>query len=331
MTISASIIIVTYDHKKYLDPCIKSILKQDYSYEIIIVDNNSNDNTYEYIKKNYPEIKLIKNKQNYGYGKGNNIGVKHAQGEYIVILNPDTIVENDWLNELIKPLKNNKKIITTPKILLYDGKAINTCGNINHFTGLTFTRGLNENLDKYNTQERVSGISGCNFAIKKSYYEELGSFDENFYMYNEDSDFSWRAYLKGFEILFIPTSKIRHDYNLKVTAKKIYHLEKGRYMILKKYLSMKDFIVLFPSFFITELLTLGYTLKIGKCAMQSKYQAIKDVLKIKVSKNKGSDRSNLFKSLNSSIPIDQLSTKNYEKIVKNICNKIYNLNFNAYL
>ena len=107
-----------------------------------------------------------------------------------MVLNPDTIVEGRWLQELIKPLKSGDKIITTPKILTYNGEVINTCGAINHFSGLSFTRGLGDPSSTQSCREHISGFSGCSFAIRREHYISLGGFDKSFFMYNEDADFS---------------------------------------------------------------------------------------------------------------------------------------------
>jgi len=322
----ASIIIVTYNHKNYLNSCINSIQNQDYPHEIIIVDNSSNDGTPYFIEKNFPNISLIKNSKNFGYGRGNNIGFKYANGEFIVILNPDTIAKDNWLKELIKPLKANKNLITTPKILLYNGSAINTCGNINHFTGLTFTRGLNHPPSDFQVKQFLSGFSGCNFAIKKENYEKLAGFDENFFSYLEDSEFSWRSHLKGYKILYVPTSIVKHDYVLKVNPEKIYHLEKGRYMILRKYFSWKEFFLSFPSLLIAELLILGYCLEQGWKGIKAKIKAIRDGLIVKINKEIG-NKKELFESLCDTIPSDQLTFNILEKALKIISNYIFKLNF----
>ena len=326
----ASVIIVTYNQRRYLETCINSVLKQDYPHEIIVVDNCSEDDSVQFLKERFPEVKLIENIKNVGYGAGNNLGVKQAMGEYAVILNPDTVVEKDWLQELIKPLDNNEKIITTPKILLYDGSAINTCGNINHFTGLTFTRGLNEKIDRYGAPEFISGISGCCFAVKKSNFDELGGFDKNLFVYNEDADLSWRAHLKNFKILYVPTSKVRHDYKLKVLPEKIYHLEKNRYIILRKYFSWKDFFLLSPSLIMAEILTFGYGARYGQEGIKYKFKALKDGFSIKVNKEQG-DKRELFKSLSTVIPVEQLTFNKVEKILKILANKIFELNFKVML
>ena len=321
----ASVIIVTYNSKMYLKSCIGSIMKQDYPFEIIVVDNCSTDDTVEFIRANFSSVKTIESKNNLGYGAGNNLGIKHAEGEYIVILNPDTVVEDGWLKELIKPLKE-EKLITTPKILMYDSSAINTCGLISHFTGLPFTRELGVESNAHQKPEYVSGFCGCCFAMRREGFIELGGFDENFFMYNDDADLSWRMHLKEFKILFVPTSIVRHDYTLKVPPEKIYHLEKGRYIILRKYLSWKDFLLLSPSLIIVEFLTFGYAIKCGWKGIIYKCNAIKDGLTVKVDKVNGA-KDNLFKSLSVTIPIDQLTSTKAERIFKIFANKIFEWNF----
>jgi GT2 family glycosyltransferase len=317
----ASVIIVTYNHKDHIVPCIESVMKQDYPVEIVVVDNGS-DSTAELVERNYPSVRVMKTDKNLGYAGGNNLGIERSNGEYIIILNPDTIVEKTWLKELIKPLIGNEHIITTPKIILYDNHLINTCGNINHFTGLTFTRGYGEMPDKYDEPEYISGFSGCCFAMKKKCFLDLGSFDETFFIYNEDSELSWRAHTKGYKILYVPTSIVRHDYVLKVYPEKLYYLERNRYLILRKYYSKKDFLFLFPSFLLAEALTFGYSVKLGPRGIYYKIRAINDGLKIPVSKIKG-DKLNLQRSLSSIIPVEQLSYNQMDRIIKILANKVF--------
>jgi len=322
----ASIIIVNYNQGKYLKRCIDSLSKSNYPYETIIVDNCSQDDSAQLIREKFPNVRLVLNQRNRGYGAGNNLGIKYAKGKYTVFLNPDTIVEDHWLENLIKPLKDSEKVITTPKILIYDGSAINTCGTINHFTGLTFTRGLWENPDSYSNSEFVNGFSGCCFAVKRRDFEELGGFDENFFLYNEDSELSWRAHLKGFNIMYIPSSIIRHNYMLNVPPKKIYYLERNRYIILRKYLSWKELLVLSLSLLMAEILTLGYTVRNGWKGLVYKLKAIKDGLTIKVKRENG-DKSKLFNSLNITIPIEQLTFNKFDKNFKIFANEVFKWNF----
>lgn len=320
----ASIIIVTYNHLHYLDACIASIKKQNYPHEIILVDNCSTDGTIQHVKDFFPEIILIESRENKGYGAGNNLGFKYAKGKYIVILNPDVIVENFWLEQLLSPLKGQDHVITTPKILIFDGSEINTIGNSNHFTGLTFTKGFGAAPSTFTKTIHATGASGACFALTKSAYTDIGGFDELFFLYNEDSDFSWRANLLGYTILAIPDAIIYHDYQLKVHPEKIYFLEKGRYIILRKYFSLNELILLCPSFLMAELLTFGYASKFGINGLRFKLKAITDGLSIKVSDSqKGCmDISHLDKT----IPLEQLTFNKIDKIVKIIANKIFEWN-----
>ncbi len=319
-----SVIIVTYNHKKYIEACISSIEQESYPHEIIVVDSLSQDGTCDLVRKKYPHIHVIECQENLGYGCCNNLGVQYAKGDYVVVLNPDTIVKKGWLKELMKPLVANPNIITTPKILTYDGSAINTCGNINHFTGLTFTRGLGEDPDAYSKQEYVSGFSGCCFAMRKDDYLRLGGFDENFFLYNEDSDLSWRSHLTNLKILFVPTSVIMHDYELNVSPEKLYHLEKSRYLKLRKYISLRDFICFLPSLAAAEVLTFGYSARLGLRGMRFKIKALRDGLTVKVdSESKGKNKSRLYKELSSTIPVDQLTFSFADRIAKVLANYIF--------
>ncbi|WP_258083289.1 glycosyltransferase family 2 protein [Thermococcus thermotolerans] len=322
---NASVIIVTYNHKKYMKACLTSVLDNN-PLEVIVVDNGSTDGTVEFIEKEFPQVKIIKSPRNLGYGGGNNLGVKHARGEYVAILNPDTKVEKNWLEELLKPLKREEKLITTPKILTYEGSKINTCGNMDHFTGLTFTRGLNESPEKFDKFEYLSGLSGACFAMRRKDYLELGGFDENFFAYNEDAEFSWRAHAKGFKILYVPTSIVYHDYELKVPPEKIYHLEKGRYIILRKYLTRKGLLLILPSLLVTEMLTWGYSILNGISGVKFKIKGLKEGIRTEVEKIE-CDRKKLLKSLDWKVPEEQLSYSVVDRIIKKIANFVYWINY----
>jgi len=325
--VKISIIIVTFNSITDIDNCLKSILNQTIQpFEIIIVDNQSTDNTDDHIHEMYPFVRLIINETNDGYGKANNLGAKHAVGDIIVILNPDTITTETWLEELVKPLLTEEKIITTSKILTYDGNLINTCGNIIHFTGLGFTRGYGLKSSSFNDYEYVNEVSGCSFAVKKEDFFDIGGFDNQIFMYHDDIDFSLRAHIKNFKKLYVPKSIVKHDYILSITPKKLYFLEKGRYMILKKYYSPKIIFLISPSLFVVEILTFGYAIKLGKKGILYKLKAIKegfqiDVVKINI------DVKKLLQTMSVCIPIEKISTNKYELIINQVANKIFKLNY----
>ncbi|MGB9980272.1 glycosyltransferase family 2 protein [Methanobacterium sp.] len=295
-----SVIIVTYNHKKYIEDCINSICSKD-KLELIIVDNNSTDGTADLIEELYPGVKLIRNSENTGFSKGVNLGVKNSNRKYVVILNPDTRFKENSIEELLKPLKEIKNIITVPKALLFDGSAINTCGNINHFTGLAFTRGLGDDISKFNQTECIKGLSGVCFAMERKCYWKIGGFDENYFLYMEDTDISWKIHTNGCKMLYIPNAVIYHDYVLQVPPEKIYHVERGRYIILKKYLTWREYLLLAPSLIMTEIFTWGYSILNGFSGIKYKSKAVKDGLTLDV-KKVPSDKYKLLNSLEGQIP-----------------------------
>ena len=320
---NTSIIIVTHNHKEYLEKCLDSIPP---NVEVIVVDNISTDGTQQIIVEKYPHVKLIKSQDNLGYGKGVNLGVKNTDKEYIVILNPDTWFKPESIIELIKPLENDKNIVTTPKTLLYDESKINTCGNVNQFTGLGFARGLGEEITKFNENEHISGLSGVCFAIERENFLKIGGFDESIFLYMEDTELSWKINANNLKILYISEAIIYHDYTLKVPAEKIYNLEMGRYIILRKYFTWKEFAMFMPSLILTELFTWGYALLKGYDGLKFKTKAVKEGLSVNIEKN-DCDRKQLLESLDIKFPSNQSSHNLLNNHVKRISNLIYFMNY----
>lgn len=318
-----SIIIVTHNHKEYLEKCLDSI---PISLEVVIVDNISTDGTLNIIAEKYPEVILIKSKENLGYGKAINLGVKRANKEYIVILNPDTWFNFKSIEELIKPLENYKNLITIPKVMLYDGSHINTCGNIEHFTGLTFARGLGETKDCCNEIGYLNGLSGVCFAIKRKNFLKIGGFDESIFLYMEDTELSWKINANNLKILYIPQAIIHHDYILKVPAEKIYNLERGRYIILRKYFNWKLWIMFLPSLILTEIFTWGYATLKGYSGLKFKYKAIIDGFDVNIERT-DCDRKHLLKSLDVKFPNNQTGHNLLNNHIKKISDLIYFTNY----
>ncbi len=144
-----SIIIVNYNGKKWLRQCLDSLLKQTYKfYEIIVVDNNSADGSVKFLKKNYKEIVLIENGDNYGFAKGNNIGLKKAKGDYILLLNNDTYVEKDFLNDFLKAFDAipHLAIAQSKLILMKKKNTLDTCSGF--WTNTTFLYHVGNHKDK---------------------------------------------------------------------------------------------------------------------------------------------------------------------------------------
>lgn len=326
-TAKTSVLIVNTNQKGYIENCLKSLesVYDNTDFEIIIVDNNSTDGTPEFVEENYPNVKLIKT-ENKGFCSANNLGARNTEGEYLILLNPDTKVIDGSLEELVRNLDGKEKTIAIPKILLYDGKSINTVGIINHFSGLGFTRGLGESIDKFTEQEYMSSISGACFCIKRQNFLDMGGLDEQFFLYMDDAEFSWRLKSKGYTVVYVPNSVICHDYTLMVSPEKVYYLEIGRYIILKKYFTWKEFFIFLPSLFTTELFTFGYAFLKGFSGIKFKLKAIKESLTLDVEKD-DVDRRNLIQLLDYQIPDGQISYTLLDKIFLKIGNFIYFINY----
>jgi hypothetical protein len=241
-----SIIILNYNAGNLLLNCIESIKKSTYAnLEILVIDNISSDNSQIKCKEEYPEIRLIQNEKNLGYCGGNNVGIKEAKGEFIVILNPDTIVEPNWINELISAYNKFGEGLYQPKILsLDDEDVIQSTGNMLHVFGFGFARDKgNKVINKIEEIEKIGYASGTCLFTSREVINKVGLLDEFLFLYHDDLDLGWRAAQIGINSYYVPKSKIFHveSYSLKWSSKKFYWLERNRKYCLQTHYSKKTY------------------------------------------------------------------------------------------
>jgi GT2 family glycosyltransferase len=226
-----SVIILNYNVRYFVQQCILSVQKalKDIDSEIIVVDNASADDSCAMIKEYFPEVVLIENKENSGFPKGNNIGVEHAKGKYICILNPDTVVSEDTFIKLLdfaqtRPnlgitgckfidgtgnfLPESKRNVPTPKVSLLKMLGKDDLYYANH---------LSENQSG-----KVSVVTGAFMFLEKKKYLSLKGFDEDFFMYGEDIDLCYRAEKAGLENYYFADTTIIHYKGESTTKDKIY-------------------------------------------------------------------------------------------------------------
>jgi len=261
--VRTSIIIVYYNQIDLLFDCLTSLIPTlSSSDEVIIVDNASQEQRNNEISNLFPFVKLIKNERNIGFGGGNNLGVEHAKGKYFAFLNPDTVVENGWLDHLIQTLETHPRVgMITPKILLkQDTSKINTCGNSIHISGLTLCRGMGKPRDYYPNTGIVNAVSGACFLLKNELYKQIGGFNETFFMYMEETDLSLRSRLVGYQCFYDADSTIYHNYNLSIDPYKVYYQERNRYLLLLNNFHFATLIILVPVLLISEIVTWGFVL-----------------------------------------------------------------------
>ena len=208
-----SVIILNYNVRYFLELCVLSVQNaiQNLDAEIIVIDNNSQDDSCEMMKKRFPNVKLIENKENSGFPKGNNIGVAEAQGDYICILNPDTVVAEDTFTKVLAFAIEQKDLgIVGVKLIDGTGNFLPECKRgtptplvaFTKITGLykifpkTFGKYYAQHLSE-NETGKVEILVGAFMLMKRELYTEIGGFDENCFMYSDDIDLSYMALQKG--------------------------------------------------------------------------------------------------------------------------------------
>jgi GT2 family glycosyltransferase len=279
-----SIIVLNYNAGELLLNCIKSLKKSTYqNIEILVVDNISSDDSHTKCKKQFPDIKLIQNRKNLGYCGGNNVGIKEAKGKFIVILNPDTIVEENWLDEMFNAFNEFGDGLYQPKIIsLNESDIIQSTGNMIHVFGFGFARDKGKKIiEKKEEIEKIGYASGtCLFTTKKV-LEKVGLLDEFLFLYHDDLDLGWRAAQIGINSYYVPKSKIFHaeSYSLKWSAKKFYWLERNRKYCLKTHYSKDTYKKMSFSLMLVDLSI--WIFYISKGFLNAKIRAELDILKNK--------------------------------------------------
>ena len=221
-----SIIILNYNVRYFLELCVLSVQNaiQNSDAEIIVIDNNSQDDSCEMMKKRFPNIKLIENKENSGFPKGNNIGVAAAKGEYICILNPDTVVAEDTFSKVLAFAKKQKELgIVGVKLIDGTGNFLpeSKRGIPTPFVAFTKITGLYKIFPKTfgeyyaqhlseNQTGKVDILVGAFMLMKRDLYHEIGGFDENCFMYSDDIDLSYMALKKGKSNYYFHETSVVH-------------------------------------------------------------------------------------------------------------------------
>jgi len=277
-----SVIVLNYNAGELLLNCIESIKKSAYkNLEIIVVDNISTDKSQETCKEKYPDIKLIQNDENFGYCEGNNIGIREAEGDYIIILNPDTIVESNWIEELISAYNKFGEGLYQPKHLSLNEKTVYmSAGNMLNIFGFGYAREKgNKDENQFNEIEEIGYASGTCLFTSSAVLKKVGLFDPFIFLYHDDLDLGWRASQLGIKSYYVPTSLIYHaeSYSLKWNAEKFYWLERNRkYCILTHY-SKQTYSKIFPTLLVVDFFVWMFYLTKG--FLGSKIRAELDIIK----------------------------------------------------
>lgn len=275
---SFSIVILNWNGLTHLQECLQSVHETNYpSMEIILADNGSTDESLAWVKQHFPDISILELKKNYFFAGGNNRAIKHCKNDYVIFLNNDVKVDPMWLHSL------HTCIVTNPKSQLFQPKILSAkkpthfeyagaAGGFIDRYGYPYCRGrifdlVEEDTGQYDTDESIDWASGAAMVIKKTLFEELQGFDEDFEMHMEEIDLCWRARDIGHTITYCHNAKVYHIGGGSLAQgsyRKIwYNFRNNWYMLIKNLPKHRLFRVLFIRYLL-DVIALKRALLTGK-------------------------------------------------------------------
>lgn len=259
------VLVCCYNGRSHLPDLLASLTGSDdgdVDRRLVVVDNASTDDSSDYIRQHFPEVDCVRVEPNRGFTGGNNFGYAHVrdcypQARYLVLLNVDTIVASGWLPPLVEAMERETHAVAAqPTIVLHpETGRINTIGNRSHYLGFGMMGGYGAACDTI--QEGNEGAmdfpSGAAVMLRMTALEEVGLFDERFYMYLEDADLGWKLRQRGGVLRHVPESVVQHKYAPDAPAKYYRHLERNRWLLLLTYYKWRTLALLAPALLVMEL------------------------------------------------------------------------------
>lgn len=263
--VTVSICIVTYKVRDLLRDCLNSLAASTrLDYEVIVVDNGSQDGVVEMLQSEFPSVELIENNQNLGFTRPINQAMRLSHGKYLVLLNPDTLILPEALDTLVAFMQDHPQVgICGPKVLNRDGTLQKPCrrGESRPWAVLTYFSGLSrlfpksklfgEYLMSYMDEDEthlVAGVSGSCMLVRRETINQIGYMDERFFAYQEDADYCYRARQAGWQIVYMPQSRIIHFGGMGGSRvqpyRSIYQWHRSYYLFYRKNFA-KDYFFLF--------------------------------------------------------------------------------------
>lgn len=208
-----SVIIPNYNGIKFIDGCLNSLKNQTLKdFSIIVVDNASTDGSFELVKENYPFIKIIRMDKNYGFPRAVNEGIKVASTPFVILLNNDTEVHEAFVEKLLGGIKKSSHIFSCGSMMLdfYHRDHIDDAGGFYCALGYAYSRGKGQNSSGYSKSEEVFFNCAGAAIYRKSIFDKIGYFDEDYFAYLEDVDIGYRARIHGYQNVFYPEAIVYH-------------------------------------------------------------------------------------------------------------------------
>jgi GT2 family glycosyltransferase len=207
------VVIVNHNGARYLEACLQALEAQELEggFEVVVVDNASSDGSLDWLRRQGPRLKLVEAGRNLGFAAGNNLGFRSAGGRHLVMLNSDTRVRPGWLRALVAAVAPGVGAVTSKLVFADRPNVIQNAGLLLLSDGSGGDRGSGEeDRGQYGSREDVFGFCGAAALLTREALEDVGGFDERFFMYYEDLDLSWRLRLRGFRVVYEPEAVVEH-------------------------------------------------------------------------------------------------------------------------
>ncbi|MGO5051961.1 glycosyltransferase family 2 protein [Lachnospiraceae bacterium LCP25S3_G4] len=208
-----TIIIPNYNGKHFMKPCLESLHKQTYKdFKILIVDNASTDGSITYLTEDYPSLEVIALNKNYGFSKAVNVGIKHSDTPFVILLNNDTTVDKNYIREMVQLIESDKRIfsVSSKMIQMYHPELIDSAGDLYTLLGWGVCRGAGRSIENYTNMDEVFTACAGAAIYRRSAFERIGYFDEIHFAYLEDVDIGYRAKIYGYKNMYCPTALVYH-------------------------------------------------------------------------------------------------------------------------
>lgn len=242
--------VLNYKGKSFLKKCLRSLQNQTYpEYRVVLIDNASGDGSVNYVKKEFPWVDIIVFDKNLGYPEAYNRVISRLKSEFVALLNMDTEVERNWLEELVKPLIKEESIAASgSKVLLYDQRDIVTHAGGKFSLVGGFGIGFLKKREKVPDGFGDTGwANGCSMLVRRSAFLQVGGFDNDYFAYAEELDFCWRAWLLGYRVVHVPSSIVYHafggSWGFSLSPRKLFLVHRNRLMTIIKNLELKNLLL----------------------------------------------------------------------------------------
>jgi len=215
-----TVVIPNWNGARHLPECLRALAAQSMTdFAVVLVDNASSDGSVAWVREAHPEVRIVQRPDNGGFSRAVNAGISVAGGEYVALLNNDTVVGAGWLAALVDALDGRRDydFAASKMILLHEPGRLNAAGDVyllGRFAGKN--RGFGEAASRYTSMERVLGACAGAALYRRSLFRDVGLFDEDFFLMSEDTDFNLRCLIAGKRCLYVPAALVWHKFRASI-------------------------------------------------------------------------------------------------------------------